>query len=472
MLTRISRPRVPTHDVSVAWCSNAVSIQYENNSNNEYGNVSVAYSTQTGHKTPTPEGSNSLRQALRYLTMASKCDATIKRKADACDAVAVGSGGKKPRAEDEPPTSLHLPPPVWGRVLDHMPYQEVRSALLICKAISNEAVKYVHTLNIMRDCELDIPAARRFPNVEHVSVLCLVRGNEASQDLSERINFSCITAKATVPFLQIFPRLSSMLVGGIISHFGKQLYSPSSCVGKTHYLHFRSLVSSFIGAYKTRAISQELSLRGVVHRGTFHSPTLCKLERGEGDSPNECQFCRDACKYLPLKDCGLFESTLCLDDEIRDGILLRREGGVNAIQMFQIIKVIEAISEKVQKHRLDRHRSTNVDAHEIYNKLVKMGLKEGYFGEPRYISSEDLRTIDGLVESLGISPGDISKSFFYERMRFGTEVRSFDIWCKSTVDSLIARGYPIDPKDLIIVDEEQEPALQRIIQSKRDSNRS
>ena len=36
-----------------------------------------------------------------------------------------------------------LPAPVWGHVLDYMPYQEVRSALLICKMMANEAVKHM-----------------------------------------------------------------------------------------------------------------------------------------------------------------------------------------------------------------------------------------------------------------------------------------------------------------------------------------
>ena len=63
------------------------------------------------------------------------------------------------------------------------------------------------------------------------------------------------------------------------------------------------------------------------------------------------------------------------------------------------------------------------------------------------------------------------KKLFYKKMCFGRDGRQWEVFCKSTVDSLIARGYPINPNDLIIVDEEQEPALQRIIQSKRGSNR-
>lgn len=102
---------------------------------------------------------------------------TKKRKAadnlsDECraggPAPALRVDAKKPAAPADD-DGLHLPPPVWGHVLDYMPYQEVRSALLMCKMMANKAVKYVHTLNIMKVYQLDGPAARRFPNVEEVN---------------------------------------------------------------------------------------------------------------------------------------------------------------------------------------------------------------------------------------------------------------------------------------------------------------
>merc|ERR1719183_2901221 len=60
------------------------------------------------------------------------------------------------------PTTPHIPPPVWGRVLDFMPYEEVRSASLVGNIIANEAVKYVRTLNFTKSCQLDGPSVRRF----------------------------------------------------------------------------------------------------------------------------------------------------------------------------------------------------------------------------------------------------------------------------------------------------------------------
>ena len=53
-----------------------------------------------------------------------------------------------------------------------------------------------------------------------------------------------------------------------------------------------------------------------------------------------------------------------------------------------------------------------------------------------------------------------------KKMCFGTDGREWEVWCKSSLDSLISRGYPIDPEDLIVVDDSKEPALQRIIRAK------
>ena len=55
--------------------------------------------------------------------------------------------------------------------MDFMPYEEVRSALLVGKIIANEAVKCVQTLNFMKGCQLDGPSTRRFAGVEEVKSL-------------------------------------------------------------------------------------------------------------------------------------------------------------------------------------------------------------------------------------------------------------------------------------------------------------
>ena len=118
----------------------------------------------------------------------SSSTSTKKRKAvdDITDegqvdrpAPALRAGAKKPAAQVDADDGLTPPAPVWGHVLllDYMPCQEVRSALLTCKIMANGAVTCVHTLNVMQVCQMDGPAARRFPNVEEVNYFSLLSVN-------------------------------------------------------------------------------------------------------------------------------------------------------------------------------------------------------------------------------------------------------------------------------------------------------
>ena len=111
-------------------------------------------------------------------------------------------------SDPSPTTTPHIPPPVWGRVLDFMPYEEVRSALLVGKIIANEAVKYVRTLNFMKGCQLDVPSARRFASVEEVNCLSLISGWWRSTVLCRE------TTTRLVPLLTTFAKLKQIFVGG------------------------------------------------------------------------------------------------------------------------------------------------------------------------------------------------------------------------------------------------------------------
>ena len=131
----------------------------------------------------------------------------------------------------EPPsTTPHIPPPVWGHVLDFMPYEEVSSALFVGKIITNEAVKYVRTLNFMKGYQLDVPSARRFASVEEVNCLCLISGEWRNTVLCRD------TTIRLVPLLATFPKLKSIHVGGLFTgvrngqeQLVRRSYNPRYC---------------------------------------------------------------------------------------------------------------------------------------------------------------------------------------------------------------------------------------------------
>ena len=337
---------------------------------------------------------------------------TRKRKAETSDD---DSDRKASKTQASPRSGqLHLPPPVWGHVLDYMTYQEVRSALLVCKVIAHEAVRCVHTLNILRDCELDVPSARRFSNVKHVNILCLIKENDESHRFRDQTIISYTTPITSVPFLQIFPRLSTIFIGGVING-EKELHDPHSCVGERHVVLFRSLISSFIGAYKARLISQKVSIANVLATDSIHSlKAMCDLEREEGYSGNECRWCRNVCKHIPLQDHEILNSYYpwCLTGKTREKILLSRKGGAEVVASLKYIQVVDEIQDRKDWHILSEDIDDDLKLH---TKLFGLGLEESRDGDPQYLSSDALRRIDDVAESLQVRPCDIPKDFFYEK---------------------------------------------------------
>ena len=148
----------------------------------------------------------------------SKRPASAPRK----DVAAVGSSTTTPR----------LPPPVWGHVMDYMPYGEVRSFLLVSKSMAADAASYVGTLNITDSSQLDVPSAWRFrENAENINILCLLEynrdlispGGQVVQVLSRQTWFDLSEDASTriVPFLSAFSSIKRAFVGGLtqIGHF-------------------------------------------------------------------------------------------------------------------------------------------------------------------------------------------------------------------------------------------------------------
>lgn len=162
----------------------------------------------------------------------------------------------------------HLPAPVWGGIIDFMPHAEVRSALLVGKHIAVEAVKYVETLNVMKSSELNIPSARRFPNVDELKLLCLLEGTGTfNGDGDEQFTISLETAISTPSFLSAFPRLKEAFVGGRLAYeYGRVdiSYSPEECIGpEDHEEIIRGLIFTTAGAFKSGLLSQGLMIDGI-----------------------------------------------------------------------------------------------------------------------------------------------------------------------------------------------------------------
>lgn len=209
-----------------------------------------------------------------------------KRKAEGMVDPIDGSGGdsdgpptrKKahvaaPTDDDDGP--LQLPAVVWGHVLDFMPYAQVRSALRICKTVANDAVDHVQTINIMKSTQLNVPAARRFPSVRELNILCLLKSVDGSNNMMLGCELCPDTVGRAVFFAASFPKVERVVVGGY--NFGPNVwigiqhvwYNPMFCIApQNHRDMFDTLVKGFFGALKAGLFPHVTSIGGVIdHTG-------------------------------------------------------------------------------------------------------------------------------------------------------------------------------------------------------------
>lgn len=360
----------------------------------------------------------------------------------------------------------HLPAPVWGRVLDFMRYEEVRSALLVGKHIAVEAVKYVKALNITRESQMYIPAARRFMNVEEVNILCLLQGNGTfGVSGGEEYTISPGVVNRTMPLLLSFSKLQRSFLGGFLKNLLpgfenvrlRRDYSPVDCVGpENHEDVCLSLLNLFISASKTGALPNHLMLDGLlgcVQR--IHPPN------GPGRKTLKCEFCRDILTYFPLRTLVRKlpinrEGPFCLSKHDTWSPVLHRPG---------IYEEMEEASEDALWNVLDKYSLYFWDYPSNYKRndaaverlMQRKGIKDG---EKVFVWDFSVYEIEFML-SLGFNPAQISRDRLMGRLsnRIGwnneeeEDLAIFNCWTKSALEELKKLGFPVDCKSIPLIDE-------------------
>ena len=378
----------------------------------------------------------------------------------------------------------HLPAPVWGHVFDYMPYEEVRSALLICKMFANEAAKYIRALNIMKPCQLIGPPARRFSNIEEVNCLCLVRGSEA--EMMERNLTLCVdTSTRLVPFLTIFPKLKRVFAGGIHQNrWGTGRTNASDCQNPPNHTEvFGALACSFLGAFKTQLLpSTMVSVGGI----TNSLADIRKFCRGcyETSSVQQCSFCRDLCTYFPIREVyevARDEEGVCQCSDAWDvyALLAKRKGiqkifDDDASSQFQEM-IVDAGNffsptnpkgglgkdrEKVVK-LLWRLKESGVDMSAPFKVLCLIEADGAHVDYPT------LKNVDELI-AFGFDPKLVSKETLQPHTsvlqpRLG--INNFAVHERQTLDALIARGFHFEPNNLVVIDAKDVALLQKYFEN-------
>ena len=386
--------------------------------------------------------------------------ATKKRKADEI-------------SEDSEDVDLHLPAPVWGHVLDYMPYGEVRSALLVGKQIAMEAVKYVRVLNVMTAKEMHVPAARRFANVEEVKILGFIRDPEESDFEDDGVNpkplrMSSDVANRAATFLSSFPKLKNAFIGGcLIKRYGRSLrtydpFYPSD--PDNHEEIMCRLAESVCGAFKTGALSQDVRLKGIIGK-VLRYARACKNQR-VANQDHPCSFCLDIVKFYPIHmvcDMDWPVRCYCLSNEEFWNIIARRPGGR---------KLMKEASKDFLLHWLGRHANASseyidVDMFDPEIQNLPHIRRLGRSVKFSFLPERCFEELDSLIR-IGLDPTQVTTrdflrfftNAFDEQIQFihneNTPTNVISLysrhWRRETVEKLASRFVAIDCECIPIIE--------------------
>lgn len=193
-----------------------------------------------------------------------------------------------------------LPAPVWGHILDFLPYKEVRSTLLICKTVGVLAVEHVGQLTLLRSCELEARCARRFKNVRTVKIYCLINNIQPAQLYDDcTCTLDVEATSRVVTFLATFPRLAFVRLCGYHSPTRRLYpYRPENCHSpRDHRDVLRGFMVSLCGAFRSGALPQSLQIEGLLN--AYQCEDVSATD-GHGDQEGRCSFCRSICNSFPL----------------------------------------------------------------------------------------------------------------------------------------------------------------------------
>ena len=214
-----------------------------------------------------------------------------KRKADALsgEQPSERESTKSSRNADESTVPIpDLPAPMWGRVLEFLPYGDVRKAMLLSRTIAFDAPPHVSYLTIYEAAEMNVRAIRRFCNVKRTRIHCITHDGALNPNAVVRV----------VPYISAFPKLTHCWIGGLGTGQKKVThYNVDRCTSPTyHRALFRSMLEALCGAFEADALPRSLIIDGFLHPFKTY---WCESEiTDEWIEP--CRLCQRIIRCFPL----------------------------------------------------------------------------------------------------------------------------------------------------------------------------
>ena len=350
-----------------------------------------------------------------------------------------------------------LPAEVMGSVFDFMPYGEVRSALLAGKFVAQEVVKHVRTVSITEVSELNVPALRRFPNVEVVNVLCLLSPPSDASGLGVTHTISPDAARRIPLFLTHVAKLREAFVGSSSGLARMTGYMTNLCDGpRNHAEVFRDFVDGCLMAFQVKAFpSTFVSLEGF-----NFGETTTGVCRDVENPPERCTRCRNVCAHFPLAHVvhELYKKTCLSPGKVLD-IVKSRPGGKTFIKENEIEVLVRQVRQPTH-HRVEGNTNDHSRYMQRMRNLSVRPLLNRQCLNVRYLEEDAFAAIVDLVND-GLDPRSVSRERLHKAMlsKAGEDNRYFHVWAKGTPEKLIDVGFNINLKEFIVVDEKTEPVL-------------
>ena len=209
-------------------------------------------------------------------------------------------------------------------------------------------------------------------------------------------------------------------------------------------------------------LDKDIDIKGDIARRFVEALGLCarsfKRSDEAGDDNNSkgmCTTCKDVCSYFPLQDIIQYPYFCeCAEYIEVYEIASKRKGGR---EMFRkrSHELSFFVNESFAVFELKNDKSDEEEA--LRRRLADLGMSHED-KEIWYLRKSDLVDLDRRI-AVGYNPRSVSKETLYEVLQIGRSGREFDVFAKSTVDALVARGFALDEADLIVLDERMEPGL-------------
>ena len=353
-----------------------------------------------------------------------------------------------------------IPAPVWGRVMEYLPYTDVLTCLLVSSMLSFEAPKYVGLLTIMKSCELDplllVRKRRRFENVKSLDIFCLVVDDEADED-AHRL---CIDAvDKIVPFLELFPELEKCTLSGLEQKEDLTqyllLYFAEFCVGpEDHASYSCRLIEKLSVSFARGSLAKHLLLRGVVDGLDTAFVYGCEKKVN-----GECSFCSRILRTFPLNNLlqlhQVWTGSCYSNRQIEKRIKSRKwteQCLITSSARFAAQEVIEVVPVFV--------------GCELRKSLERKQAKKPYclYYLPRFKARRLSFMLDlGIKMSMREGKFTSKKSRFFEYFPEDAENGRYAL-AKSAFDIFVRAGYPFEEDDFIVVDDTSDPTLKKLME--------